>query len=114
MESVRKIDILTALKEAEPKYSRYKTKRIDGDKSIHNMLYETACDMYDRCRHAVERAGNKTYEWERLGDNAMFCGQCGKGLYDEDGYGFVLYEFDYCPFCGAKMNKKTYEGGVIE
>lgn len=106
---MRKIDILTALEEAEPQYSKYKTKRIDGDKSIHNMLYETACDMYDRCRHAVERAGNKVYKWERLGDNAMVCGQCGKGLSDEHSYGFVLYEFDYCPFCGAKMDRKESE-----
>lgn len=72
-------------------------------------------DLRDGMCPLEEKIDNsEIYEWERLGENAMVCGKCGKGLSDKHGYGFVLYEFDYCPFCGAKMNKKTYEGGVIE
>ena len=72
-------------------------------------------DLRDGMCPLEEKIDNsEIYEWERLSENAMVCGKCGKGLNDKHGYGFVLYEFDYCPFCGAKMNKKTYEGGVIE
>ena len=57
------------------------------------------CSNYE----ADESDDSELGEWERLGENATVCSKCGKGLSDSHGYGFVLNEFAYCPFCGREM-----------
>ena len=46
-------------------------------------------------------------QWEHLAYNKFRCTACERASYVETVVGFPSYE--YCPYCGAKMDKKSPE-----
>lgn len=81
---------------------------VPATQSISELTYLAAYRVYDDIKQAILAAeDSEAGEWERLGKYATVCSKCGKGLDDSHGYGFVLSEFKYCPFCGRAMKVES-------
>ena len=70
-------------------YFRYHNKNLTGTQDL--VLYEL--------EDALEKAEG---EWVE-GESYPYCSCCENACYEDTEWGFQ--KFDYCPNCGAKMNK---------
>lgn len=70
-------------------YFRYHNKNLTGTQDL--MLYEL--------EDALEKAEGEWIE----GESYPYCSCCGNACFEDTEWGFQ--KFDYCPNCGAKMNK---------
>lgn len=70
-------------------FFRYHNKNLTGTQDL--MLYEL--------EEALEKAEGEWIE----GEYYPYCSCCGNACYEDTEWGFQ--KFDYCPNCGAKMNK---------
>lgn len=70
-------------------YFRYHSKNLTGTQDL--VLYEL--------EEALEKAEGEWIE----GESYPYCSCCENACYEDTEWGFQ--KFDYCPHCGAKMNK---------
>lgn len=70
-------------------YFRYHNKNLTGTQDL--VLYEL--------EDALEKAEGEWIE----GESYPYCSCCESACYEDTEWGFQ--KFDYCPNCGAKMNK---------
>ena len=54
-----------------------------------------------KLREKVASLNEKTGRWEQWATNRVLCSVCGKEPFN----GKKASEFNYCPWCGAKMDK---------
>lgn len=48
--------------------------------------------------------------WEHDDTGANYCSECGQYIYDDGEY-HLIYHTNYCPHCGAKMDRPEDEDG---
>lgn len=92
-------DVEDALHIAQTDRDKWKARAEKLAKMMDIMDYQI--DTIEECKYEKIKTGH----WEEhlvRGSKALYCSACGCGI-------DVIYEYDYCPNCGARMEEAPNE-----
>ena len=67
---------------------------------------EVLADVLYMLGYRKERRARWKWGYSEIGHYGIWCTDCGSGWVESEQCELIAYSHDYCPKCGAKMDKK--------